>query len=55
MCPTQIVEQARLVLFGEQVVRAGLVDAGALQLLEQRRGRHLQFAGKLGHAHLVHC
>ena len=51
---TQVLEQTRLVLLAEQVAGVVLVDTSLLELLKQRGGRHLEFAGKLGNAHLVH-
>ncbi len=44
----QEVEQAFLVRLAERVVRRRLLDAGRLQLLEQRRGRAIELGGELG-------
>ncbi len=45
----QVVEQTRLVRFGQGVVFARFGDARRLQLLEQHACRHFQFRGKLGY------
>ncbi|MGF6750695.1 hypothetical protein OKW36_006355 [Paraburkholderia sp. MM5482-R1] len=45
----QVVEQTRLVRFGQGVGFARFCDASCLQLLKQHACRHFQFRGKLGY------
>ena len=50
----QVLEQPRLVLFRQGIVGNALFNSGRAQLLEQYRGRNLQFACKLGDAGQCH-
>src|SRR5262249_37134672 len=50
----QVVQQLRLVLLGEHVLRDALVHARGAQLLEQLRRRDLQLACELSDARLCH-
>src|SRR6185312_8312947 len=53
--PAQVIEQAGLVLLGELI--AGFLgrDPCRRELLEERRGRHLEFACELLDRHLGHA
>src|SRR6185312_812468 len=53
--PAQVVEQAGLVLLGELIAGFLRRDPCRRELLEERRGRHLEFACELLDRHLGHA